>query len=61
MKLPTEAVLEAEVKSAGELPAGTPEFHWAVSFQLAEVAVPRQLFAVILERVGRLRLACGSG
>jgi hypothetical protein len=32
-----------------------------VLFQLAEVAVPRQLFAVILERIGRLRLACASG
>ena len=29
--------------------------------QLAEVAVPRQLFAAILERIGRLRLACASG
>ena len=32
-----------------------------VVFQLAEVAVPRQLFATILERIGRLRLACASG
>jgi hypothetical protein len=30
-------------------------------FQLAEVAVPRQLFAAILERIGRLRLAEGTG
>ncbi len=30
-------------------------------FQLAEVAVPRQLFTAILERIGRLRLACASG
>jgi hypothetical protein len=30
-------------------------------FQLAEVAVPRQLFAGILERIGRLRLAEASG
>jgi hypothetical protein len=30
-------------------------------FQLAEVAVPRQLFAAIVERIGRLRLACASG
>ena len=30
-------------------------------FQLAEVAVPRKLFAAILERIGRLRLACASG
>jgi hypothetical protein len=28
-----------------------------VRFQLAEVAVPRKLFAVILERIGRLREA----
>ena len=32
-----------------------------VIFQLAEVAVPRQLFATILGRIGRLRLACASG
>jgi hypothetical protein len=32
-----------------------------VVFQLAEVAVPRQLFAAILHRIGRLRLACSSG
>jgi hypothetical protein len=32
-----------------------------VGFQLAEVAVPRQLFAAILGRIGRLRLACASG
>jgi hypothetical protein len=30
-------------------------------FQLAEVAVPRPLFAAIVERIGRLRLACASG
>jgi hypothetical protein len=32
-----------------------------VVFQLAEVAVPRQLFAAILGRIGRLRLAEASG
>ena len=32
-----------------------------VIFQLAEVAVPRKLFGGILERSGRLRLACASG
>jgi hypothetical protein len=32
-----------------------------ITVQLAEVAVPRQLFAAILERIGRLRLACASG
>jgi hypothetical protein len=32
-----------------------------VIFQLAEVAVPRPLFAAIVERIGRLRLACASG
>jgi hypothetical protein len=32
-----------------------------VIFQLAEVAVPRQLFASILDRIGRLRLAEASG
>jgi hypothetical protein len=30
-------------------------------FQLAEVAVPRQLLAAILERIGRLRLAEALG
>jgi hypothetical protein len=32
-----------------------------ITFQLAEVAVPRQVFAGILERIGRLRLAEASG
>jgi hypothetical protein len=32
-----------------------------VVFQLAEEAVPRRLFAALLERIGRLRLACASG
>jgi hypothetical protein len=32
-----------------------------IVFQLAEVAVPRKLFAAILERIGRLRLAEISG
>jgi hypothetical protein len=32
-----------------------------VVFQLAKVAVPRQMFAGILERIGRLRLAEASG
>ena len=32
-----------------------------VIFQLAEVAVPRQLFAAIVKRIARLRLACASG
>jgi hypothetical protein len=30
-------------------------------FQLAEVAVPGRLSAALLERIGRLRLACASG
>jgi len=30
-------------------------------FQLAEVSVPRPLFAAIVGRIGRLRLACASG
>jgi hypothetical protein len=30
-------------------------------FQLAEVAIPRPLFAALVERIGRLRLACASG
>ncbi|HKB35302.1 MAG TPA: IS1380 family transposase [Gemmataceae bacterium] len=32
-----------------------------IVFQLADVAVPRKLFAAILERIGRLRLAEASG
>ena len=32
-----------------------------VIFQRAKVAVPRQLFAAILERIARLRLVCASG
>ena len=32
-----------------------------VIFQLAEVAVPRTLFAAILDRIGRLRRVCDSG
>jgi Transposase DDE domain group 1 len=32
-----------------------------ITFQLAEVAVRRQMFAGILERIGRLRLAEASG
>jgi Transposase DDE domain group 1 len=32
-----------------------------VVFPLAEVAVPRPLFAALQERLGRLRLACASG
>ena len=32
-----------------------------LTFQLAEVAVPRKLFARILKRIARLRPACASG
>jgi hypothetical protein len=32
-----------------------------LTFQMAEVAVPRQLFSRILERLTQLRLACASG
>jgi hypothetical protein len=32
-----------------------------VTFQLAEVAVPRKVFAAILRRIDRLRLACAAG
>ena len=32
-----------------------------LTFQLAEVAVPRKLFARILKRIARLSLACASG
>jgi hypothetical protein len=33
----------------------------AVTFQMAEVAVPRRLFAAILERIDRLRLIPATG
>jgi hypothetical protein len=33
----------------------------SILFQLADVAVPRQLCARILGRIGQLRLACASG
>ena len=33
----------------------------AVTFQMAEVAVPRRLFAAILERIDPLRLVPGTG
>ncbi len=33
----------------------------AVTFQLAEVTVPRAVFAAILVRIGRLRAAPGPG
>ena len=32
-----------------------------VVFQLAEVAVPLQVFAALVERIGRLRPECASG
>ena len=32
-----------------------------VVFQLAEVAVPRQVFAAMVKRIGRLQLVCASG
>ena len=32
-----------------------------LTFQLAEVAVPKKLFARVLERIARLSLACASG
>src|SRR6478752_2933124 len=33
----------------------------AVTFQMAEVAIPRELFAAILARIGRLRAAPNPG
>jgi hypothetical protein len=33
----------------------------AVTFQMAELAVPRELFAAILGRIGRLRAAPSPG
>jgi hypothetical protein len=33
----------------------------AVTFQMAEVAVPRRLFAALLARIGRLRVAPSPG
>ena len=32
-----------------------------LTFQMAEVAVPRKLFAAILDRIDRLRLVPGTG
>ncbi len=32
-----------------------------VTFQMAEVAVPRELFAQILDKINRLRLVPGTG
>jgi hypothetical protein len=32
-----------------------------LTFQLAKVAVPTKLFATLVERIGRLRLACATG
>jgi hypothetical protein len=32
-----------------------------IASQPAEVAVPHKLFAALVERIGRLRLACASG
>ena len=33
---------------------------WKIVFQMAEVAVPKELFRAILEGIGRLRLAVAS-
>jgi hypothetical protein len=58
----------AQAVPACQSPAGSPligakvvRHAQSVVFQLAEVAVPRQLFATILGRIGRLRLADASG
>jgi hypothetical protein len=32
-----------------------------VTFQMAEVAIPRQLFAAILDKIAQLRLLPGTG
>jgi hypothetical protein len=32
-----------------------------VTFQMAEVAIPRSLFAMILEKIAQLRLLPGTG
>ena len=45
--------------ASGEVGKDWGEGDWHskyVTFQLAEVAVPRQLFAAILERIGRLAI-----
>ncbi len=34
-----------------------PQVTGKIVFQMAEVAMPRELFRAILERIGRLRLA----
>src|SRR5262245_19220547 len=57
-----EGVLEvAQAKKLIKIRAKVVGHSKYVIFQLAEVAVPRQLFAAILERIARLRLVCASG
>ena len=46
---------------AGCNAVGLPSHAKYLVFQLAEVAVPRKLFAAIVERIGQLRLGCASG
>ncbi|HKB37178.1 MAG TPA: response regulator, partial [Gemmataceae bacterium] len=57
-----EGVLEvAQAKKLIKIGAKVVGHSKYVIYQLAEVAVPRQLFAAILERIARLRLVCASG
>src|SRR3954451_24703830 len=50
-------------KSARDGKIGAKVVHHAraVTFQLAEVAVPRDLFAALLARIGRMRVAPSPG
>jgi hypothetical protein len=45
----------------GQIGAEVVRHAQAVTFQLAEVAVTRALFAAILERIDRLRASPGTG
>jgi hypothetical protein len=54
----TGPVVDITAGKSGPCPVAHSKY---VIFQLAEVAVPRPLFAPIPERIGRLRLAEASG
>jgi hypothetical protein len=56
--VPGTLVLSPELLSPELKPVAHAKY---LSFQLAEVAVPRKLLARILERIARLCSACASG
>lgn len=53
--------VNAHLGNAGQDRAKVVRHAKAVTFQLAEVAVPRALFEAILEQIGRLRAAPSPG